>query len=259
MSLVMRNDLALSTPQPAMLTGYGGFGAAMTPQFSVLVAVLVELGAVFAVPSIRGGGEFGKAWHEAGRGRNRQVAIDDFIAAAEWLASSNTISPRLVGAFGGSNGGLLVAAAFTQRPDLFRAVLCIAPLLDMVRYERFDQARKWRLEYGTVDDAEDFDALYRYSPYHRIEEGVNYPATLFVTGDRDDRCNPAHVRKMAARLQSRPVQTKPILVDYSVERGHSPVLPLSVRTAALSRRIAFLAKELGLPMPQGGCNETLRD
>jgi prolyl oligopeptidase len=147
----------------------------------------------------------------------------------------------------------------TQRPDLFRAVLCIAPLLDMVRHERFDQARKWRLEYGTVDDAEDFDALYRYSPYHRIEEGVNYPATLFVTGDSDDRCNPAHVRKMAARLQSRPVQTNSILVDYSAERGHSPVLPLSVRTAALSRRIAFLAHELGLPMPQGGCNETLRD
>jgi prolyl oligopeptidase len=259
MSLVMRNDLALSTPQPAILTGYGGFGAAMTPQFSVLVAVLVELGAVFAVPSIRGGGEFGKAWHEAGRGRNRQVAIDDFIAAAEWLAGWNTTSPRLVGAFGGSNGGLLVAAAMTQRPDMFRAVLCIAPLLDMVRLERFDQARKWRQEYGTVDDAEDFDALYRYSPYHRIEEGVNYPATLFVTGDRDDRCNPAHVRKMAARLQSRPVQTNSILVDYSAERGHSPVLPLSVRTAALSRRIAFLANELGLPMPQGGCNETLRD
>jgi prolyl oligopeptidase len=258
-SLVMRNGLALSTPQPAILTGYGGFGAAMTPQFSVLVAVLVELGAVFAVPSIRGGGEFGKAWHEAGRGRNRQVAIDDFIAAAEWLAGWNTISPRLVGAFGGSNGGLLIAAAVTQRPDLFRAVLCIAPLLDMVRHERFDQARKWRLEYGTVGDAEDFDALYRYSPYHRIEEGVNYPATLFVTGDRDDRCNPAHVRKMAARLQSRPVQTNSILVDYSAERGHSPVLPFSVRTAALSRRIAFLANELGLPMPQGGCNETLRD
>jgi prolyl oligopeptidase len=259
MSLLMRNDLALSTPQSAILTGYGGFGAAITPQFSVLVAVLVELGAVFAVPSIRGGGEFGKAWHEAGRGRNRQVAIDDFIAAAEWLAGWNTISPRLVGAFGGSNGGLLVAAATTQRPDLFRAVLCIAPLLDMVRHERFDQARKWRLEYGTVDDAEDFHALYRYSPYHRIEEDVNYPATLFVTGDRDDRCNPAHVRKMASRLQSRPAQTNPILVDYSAERGHSPVLPLSVRTAALSRRIAFLASELGLPMPQGGCNETLRD
>ncbi|MGD0941453.1 MAG: prolyl oligopeptidase family serine peptidase [Terracidiphilus sp.] len=259
MSLVMRHDLAPSTPQPAILTGYGGFGAAMTPQFSVLVAILVELGAIFALPSIRGGGEFGKAWHEAGRGRHRQVAIDDFIGAAEWLAGWNTTSPRLVGAFGGSNGGLLVAAAMTQRPDLFQAVLCIAPLLDMVRHERFDQARKWRQEYGTVDDAEDFDALYRYSPYHRIQDDVNYPAILFVTGDRDDRCNPAHVRKMAARLQSRPAQTNSILVDYSAERGHVPVLPLSVRIDALFRRVGFLANELRLPISQGGRRETPGD
>lgn len=252
MSMVMRHDLAPATSQPAILTGYGGFGAAMTPQFSVLVAILVELGAIFAVPNIRGGGDFGKAWHEAGRGRHRQVAIDDFIAAAEWLAGWNTPSPRLVGAFGGSNGGLLVAAAMTRRPDLFRAVLCIAPLLDMVRHERFDQARKWRQEYGTVEDAKEFAALYGYSPYHGIQGGVNYPATLFVTGDRDDRCNPAHVRKMAARLQSRPAQTNPILVDYSAERGHAPVLPLSVRTRALARRIAFLAERLGLPIPPGG-------
>jgi prolyl oligopeptidase len=256
MSLVMRHDRTPSTPQPAILTGYGGFGAAMTPQFSVLVAVLIELGAIFAVPSIRGGGEFGKAWHKAGRGRHRQVAIDDFIGATEWLAGWNTLSPRLVGAFGGSNGGLLVAAAMTQRPDLFQAVLCIAPLLDMVRHERFDQARKWRQEYGTVDDAEDFDALYRYSPYHHIEEDVNYPPLLFVTGDRDDRCNPAHVRKMVARLQSRPAQTNSILVDYSAERGHAPVLPLTVRIEALVRRIVFLAKGLGLPIPQGGSYET---
>ena len=259
MSLVMRNDLSLSTSQPAILTGYGGFGAAMTPQFSVLVAILVELGAIFAVPGIRGGGEFGKAWHEAGRGRYRQAAIDDFIAAAEWLAVWNAPQPRLVGAFGGSNGGLLVAAAMTQRPALFRAVLCIAPLLDMVRHEYFDQARKWRQEYGTVEDAEEFASLYGYSPYHRIQEGVNYPATLFITGDRDDRCNPAHVRKMAARLQSRPAQGNPILVDYSDERGHAPVLPFSVRTKALFRRIAFLAEALGLPITPGGCHETLGD
>jgi prolyl oligopeptidase len=259
MSLVMRHDLSLSTSQPVILTGYGGFGAAMTPQFSVLVAVLVELGAIFAMPSIRGGGEFGKAWHEAGSGRYRQVAIDDFIAAAEWLAGWNATQPRLVGAFGGSNGGLLVAAAMTQRPSLFQAVLCIAPLLDMVRHERFDQARKWRQEYGTVEDAEEFASLYGYSPYHRIQDGVNYPATLFVTGDRDDRCNPAHVRKMAARLQSCSAQTNPVVVDYSAERGHSPVLPLSVRKAGLSRRIAFFANELGLAIPQGGRDEMLRD
>lgn len=256
MSLVMRRDLSLSTPQPVVLTGYGGFGAAMTPQFSVLVAILVELGAIFAAPCIRGGCEFGKAWHEAARERHRQVAVDDFIAAAEWVSGWNTVQPRLVGVFGGSNGGLLVAAAMTQRPDLFRAVLCIAPLLDMVRHEHFDQARKWRQEYGTVEDAGDFAALYRYSPYHRVQEDVNYPATLFVTGDRDDRCNPAHVRKMTAHLQSRPRQTNPILVDYSAERGHAPVFPLSVRIEALARRIVFLAEGIGVPIPQGGCHET---
>jgi len=144
----------------------------------------------------------------------------------------------------------------TQRPDLFQAVLCIAPLLDMVRYERFDQARKWMQEYGTVVDADDFYALYGYSPYHHVMENVNYPPTLFVTGDSDDRCNPAHVRKMAAHLQCRPAQTKPILVDYSAERGHSPVLPLSVRVHALSRRIAFFCNELGLPFSPGGNDET---
>jgi prolyl oligopeptidase len=126
----------------------------------------------------------------------------------------------------------------------------------MVRHEHFDQARKWRQEYGTVEDAGDFAALYRYSPYHRIQEGVNYPATLFVTGDRDDRCNPAHVRKMTAHLQSRPMQTNPILVDYSAERGHAPVFPLSVRIEALARRIVFLAEGIGVPIPQGGCHET---
>ena len=134
----------------------------------------------------------------------------------------------------------------TQRPDLFRAVLCMAPLLDMVRYERFNNAERWRTEYGTIEIPEDFHALIAYSPYHRVEENVNYPATLFVTGDRDDRCNPAHVRKMAARLQGRAKQHNPILVDYSAQRGHSPSLPLSYRIDALLRRLAFLCRELGI-------------
>jgi prolyl oligopeptidase len=128
----------------------------------------------------------------------------------------------------------------------------------MVRYESFDQAAKWRREYGTVEDPEDFQALYAYSPYHHVSEDVDYPATLFVTGDKDDRCNPAHVRKMAARLQQRPAQSSPIVVDYSEERGHSPVLPLSVRIPALARRIAFLCRELQIAIPSGGFDETTR-
>jgi|HubBroStandDraft_1064217.scaffolds.fasta_scaffold05365_5 prolyl oligopeptidase len=243
---------ATTAPRPAIMTSYGGFGATMTPQFSVLATILMELGTTLAVPHIRGGGEFGKAWHDAGRARNRQTSFNDFIAAAEWLCSQGTTTPRRLGIFGGSNSGLLVATAMTERPDLFGAVLCIAPLLDMVRYEQFDQAVKWRREFGTVEDLEDFRALYSYSPYHHVDEDVDYPPILFVTGDRDDRCNPAHVRKMAARLQGRSAQRSPVIVDYSQERGHSPVLPLSVRIPALARRIAFLCRELKISVPEGG-------
>jgi prolyl oligopeptidase len=165
-----------------------------------------------------------------------------------------TTSSRL-GIFGGSNSGLLVGAAMTQRPELFGAVLCIAPLLDMVRYEAFDEAARWRQEYGTAEDPEDFQALYAYSPYHHVADCVNYPATMFVTGDNDDRCNPAHVRKMAALLQERPAQSSVVIVDYSAERGHSPVLPLSVRISALPRRIAFLCRELHITLPSEGLDE----
>jgi len=241
---------------PIVMTSYGGFGVSMTPQFSVLVTIMMELGVSFALPHIRGGGELGKEWHDAARGRNRQVAFDDFIAGAEWLVRERLTSPDQLAIFGGSNSGLLVGAAMTQRPDLFRAVLCIAPLLDMVRYEFFDKAVKWREEYGTVDDPEDFAALYACSPYHCITEDVDYPSVLFVSGDEDDRCNPAHVRKMAARLQGRSAQHSAVIVDYSEERGHSPVLPLSVRIDALARRIAFLCHELNLPVDIGGRHET---
>lgn len=138
----------------------------------------------------------------------------------------------------------------TQRPDLFQAVLCIAPILDMVRYEHFGDAAKSRSEFGTVDDSEDFQALYAYSPYHKVADNVNYPATLFVSGDKDTVCDPAHTRKMAARLQGRSVQSNPILVDYSPNRGHTAVLPLSVRIDALTRRIAFLCHQLKIAIPE---------
>ena len=188
----------------------------------------------------------------AARGRNRQVAFDDFICAAEWLCEQGITSPEKLAIFGGSNSGLLVGVAMTQRPDLFRAVLCIAPLLDMLRYQHFDQAHKWQREYGSVSDPEDFHALYSYSPYHRVRDDLTYPSTFFVTGDKDDRCNPAHVRKMAARLQDRSAQNNPIIVDYSSERGHSPVLPFSVRLEALTRRVAFLCRELDVATRSGG-------
>jgi prolyl oligopeptidase len=258
-TIVSHSHTDIKQQGPLIMTSYGGFGVPMTPQFSVLVAIMMELGAIFALPHIRGGGEFGKKWHDAARRRNRQTAFDDFIAAAEWLCSKQITTPARCAIFGGSNSGLLVGAAMTQRPDLFRAAMCIAPLLDMVRYELFDQAAKWTKEYGTVDDPEDFAALHAYSPYHHIAEDIDYPSVLFVSGDKDDRCNPAHVRKMAARLQERCVQRSAVIVDYSEERGHSPVLPLSVRIEALARRIAFLCRELNVAAEFGERHETAND
>lgn len=247
------------TPISAILTAYGGFGVSMSPHFSVLATIMMEFGTTFAIAHVRGGGEFGRQWHEAGSKRNRQQGIDDLIAAAEWLRSSGFAASQQLATFGGSNSGLILAAALTQRPDLFGAALCIAPLLDMVRYEYFDLAARWRAEYGTVEDPDDFRALFSYSPYHRIGVNTNYPPTMFVVGDKDDRCNPAHVRKMAARLQNRANQTSPVIVDYSVERGHVPALPLSVRIEALTRRIAFLTRELNILKSAGGHNEALCD
>jgi prolyl oligopeptidase len=231
---------------PVAMTGYGGFGTSVTPQYSVLVSILLELGGTFVIARIRGGGEFGEAWHDAGRRCMRQNTFDDFIAAAEWLCTEGITTSARLAIFGGSHAGLLVGAVLTQRPELFGAVLCIAPLLDMVRYERFDQAARWRHEYGSADNAEEFRALHAYSPYHHVEDAVDYPSVLFVSGDKDDRCNPAHVRKMATRLQQRDAQTHPILVDYSRDRGHSPALPLSVRIESLARRITFLCRALNI-------------
>lgn len=242
-------------PAPVIMTSYGGFGGSIKPRFSVLVNILLELGATLALPHIRGGSEFGRIWHEAARARNRQAAFDDFIAAAEWLFREGLTTPRQLGIFGGSNSGLLVGVAMTQRPDLFGAVLCIAPLLDMLRYESFDRATQWSQEYGTVTNEEDFQALYGYSPYHHVAEDVDYPATMFVSGDKDDRCNPAHVRKMAAVLQDRTAQVAPIIVDYCEERGHRGAMPLSTRITALARRIAFLCSELGIRIPKGDADE----
>jgi prolyl oligopeptidase len=242
-------------PSPVIMTGYGGFGIAMTPQFSALALIMMEFGVMFVIPHIRGGGEFGVSWHEAGKAANRQVSFDDFLQAAVWLCENDLTSPDKLAIFGGSNSGLLVGAAMTQRPELFRAGLCIAPLLDMLRYEHLDPAMRWRAEYGTVVNENDFRHLYAYSPYHQVKADINYPAALFVCGGKDERCSPAHVRKMAARLVDRESQTNSILVDYSVERGHSPVLPLSVRVEALTRRIAFLCRELNLSFPGGDRNE----
>jgi prolyl oligopeptidase len=250
MSLMSAGNIPQLKHRPTVMTAYGGFGYTITPQFSAFMSVLLRLGFLFALPEIRGGGERGATWHEAARGRRRQVAFDDFISGAEWLCAHDFTTGKKLALFGGSNSGLLVGAAITQRPDLFGAALCIAPLLDMVRYHLFDRARVWSGEYGTSNDPEDFRALLAYSPYHRIRQEVDYPAVLFVTGDQDTRCNPAHARKMAACLMDRPAQKRPILIDHSAERGHSPNMPLSIRIEAIARRIAFLCRELGIKVEE---------
>ena len=235
-----------SGPAPTILTGYGGFGASLTPQFSAFVTFLIEHGCVFASASLRGGAEYGERWHRAGRRRNRQNAIDDFIAAAEWLLEKERASAGQLAIVGGSNAGLLVGAAVTQRPELFNAVLCLGPLLDMLRYHHFDEADRWTEEYGSAEDASDFQALRAYSPYGRVQDRTAYPATMIVSGDADTRCNPMHARKMAARLQSASASGRPVLLDYNQRRGHMPVQPLTKRIEALTDRLAFLCYELGI-------------
>jgi prolyl oligopeptidase len=243
-------DRSLSGPRPVILSGYGGFGATEVPRFSRMAKILVGLGATIAKPCIRGGAEFGEVWHRAAAGRNRQTAIDDFVAAARWLVAQGITDEHHMAIIGASNGGLLAAAAVVQRPELFSAVVCTGPLTDMVRFERFDHAYRWRDEYGTVENAEDFRSLLSYSPYHNVKDTVNYPAMLFVTGDADDLCNPAHVRKMAAALQGRPTQVHPILVDYGLDWGHLPTLSVAERIDALSRKIAFFLDQLSITLPE---------
>lgn len=246
MYLVGRREVLNGTSNPTVMTSYGGYGVSMTPQFSVFVAFLMEHGCLFALPSIRGGSEFGIDWHNGAKRRNRQRAYDDFLAAAEWLIDTGRTAPQRLAIFGGSNSGLLVGAALTQRPYLFRAVVCMVPMLDMLRYHLFDNAHVWKKEFGTVEDPEDFAVLAGYSPYHRVRDGVAYPATMIVSGDADRNCNPMHARKMTARLQAANVSDHPILLDYSKFRGHSPVLPLSQRIDALTDRLAFLCDQLQL-------------
>jgi prolyl oligopeptidase len=245
--LVGRREVLVGGCHPAIMTSYGGYGVSMTPQFSVFVAFLIEKGCLFALPNIRGGSEFGSKWHEAAKRRNRQTAYDDFLSAADWLIQSGRTTASKLAIFGGSNSGLLVGAAMTQRPELFRAVVCMVPMLDMLRYHLFDNAHVWSEEFGTAEDPNDFEALRSYSPYHQVRDGVAYPATMIVSGDADRNCNPLHARKMTARLQAANSSPYPIVLDYSRFRGHSPVLPLSVRIEALTDRMAFLCDQLQVP------------
>ncbi|MFO0945196.1 MAG: prolyl oligopeptidase family serine peptidase [Planctomycetota bacterium] len=253
MFLLGRKDRSSKSPQPTLLTGYGGFNLSITPRFSALAAVWVENGGVYAVPSLRGGGEFGEAWHQAGMRERKQNVFDDFLSAAEWLIRQKITSAEKLAIAGGSNGGLLVGASLTQRPELFRAVVCSYPLLDMVRYHQFLVARFWVPEYGSSEDEQQFKTLLAYSPYHHVKEGVEYPAVLFVTGDADTRVDPLHARKMAALLQAETGSDRPVLLHYDTKAGHSGGKPTSKAIEDLTLELQFLFWQLEVtPASTGG-------
>jgi prolyl oligopeptidase len=246
MFLVHAKGLRRDGARPTVLGGYGGFSISITPQFSVDAIVLAEHGGVAAEANLRGGGEFGEAWHKAGMLGNKQNVFDDFIAASEWLIQNKYTNPSKLAIEGGSNGGLLVGAALTQRPDLYQAVVCWHPLLDMLRYDKFMEAQFWVSEYGSANDPEQFKWLYAYSPYQHVKAGTKYPAVLFMTGDGDTRVAPLHARKMAALLQSSTGSDRPILLRYELKAGHSGGRSVTQDIGDSTDSMSFLFWQLGM-------------
>ena len=246
MFLVHRRELVLDGTNPTVLYGYGGFDASLTPGFSVANLVWMERGGVYAMPNLRGGGEYGKDWHDAGKKERKQNVFDDFIAAAEWLIGEGYTSSARLAISGGSNGGLLVGACLTQRPDLFGAALPAVGVLDMLRFQKFTIGWAWASDYGSSDNAEDFPYLYAYSPLHNLKPGTRYPATLITTGDHDDRVVPAHSFKFAAALQAAQGGDAPVLIRIETRAGHGAGKPTDKVIAEAADRWAFLDRVFSL-------------
>lgn len=246
MFLVHRRGLARTGDHPTLLYGYGGFGISLTPSFSVGLVAWLEMGGVYAQPNLRGGGEYGEAWHQAGTKLNKQKVFDDFIAAAEWLVANGYTNPSKLAISGGSNGGLLVGACLTQRPDLFAAALPAVGVFDMLRFHKFTIGWAWISEYGSPEDPEEFKALYAYSPLHNLKPGTVYPATLMTTADHDDRVVPAHSFKFAAALQAAQGGSQPILIRIDTKAGHGAGKPTTKLIEETADRWAFLVEVLGI-------------
>jgi len=228
MMITYKKGIKLNGKNPTLLYGYGGFNISLMPTFSVANAVWMELGGVYAVPNLRGGGEYGKQWHNAGTKMQKQNVFDDFIAAAEYLVNEKYTSPQYLAIKGGSNGGLLVGATMWQRPDLFKVALPAVGVLDMLRYHTFTAGAGWAYDYGTANDSKEmFQYLKAYSPLHNVKKGVSYPATLITTGDHDDRVVPAHSFKFAAELQAKQTGNNPILIRIETNAGHGAGTPVS--------------------------------
>jgi len=252
MFITYKKGLVLDGQNPTYLYGYGGFSVSITPGFSLGMVVWMERGGIFATPNLRGGGEYGEEWHQAGMKQKKQTVFDDFIAAAEWLiAAKYTSTPRLA-IVGGSNGGLLVGACLTQRPDLFGAAVAEVGVLDMLRFHQFTIGWAWISEFGSANNAEEFQVLHSYSPLHNLHAGTAYPATLITTSDHDDRVVPAHSFKFAAALQAAQGGSKPVLIRVETKAGHGGGKPMAKLIDETADKLAFLERELGVTGADGG-------
>lgn len=249
MFIVHKKGIELDGNNPTILYGYGGFNVSMTPYFSSTMFPWYENGGVYAVANLRGGGEYGNAWHEAGMLDQKQNVFDDFIAAGEWLVENGYTNPSKLGIAGGSNGGLLTGATVVQRPDLFSAAISAVPLLDMVRYQNFLMARYWVPEYGTAENQEQYEFIKEYSPYHNVKRGTKYPAVLFTAGENDTRVHPLHARKMAALMQNATgsdQESEPILLWVDRDAGHGGGKPLDLRIRDVADQRIFMMWQLGM-------------
>jgi prolyl oligopeptidase len=249
MLLAYRRGANLQGDNPLLLNGYGGFGIPLLPRFDPATITWMEMGGVFAVANIRGGGEYGESWHRQGTLTHKQVVFDDFIAAAEWLIANHYTSTARLAIHGRSNGGLLIGACVTQRPDLFGAALAQVGVMDMLRFNRFGQGAGWEGDYGSPQDPQQFQALYAYSPVHNVRSGVRYPATLVITGDHDTRVMPMHSFKFAAALQAAQAGPAPILLAVDVASGHGGGETVSQAVSQDADMFAFLVKNLAMPVP----------
>lgn len=246
MFLTYRKGLKLDGSNPVLLYGYGGFNVPITPGFSVSNAFFIEQGGIYAVVNLRGGSEYGEKWHKAGMLEKKQNVFDDFIGAAEYLITSRYTNPQKIAIRGGSNGGLLVGAAMTQRPELFKVALPAVGVMDMLRFHRFTVGWGWTVEYGNADTASQFPFLYKYSPYHNLRPGVQYPATLITTADHDDRVVPAHSFKFAARLQEYHAGNNPVLIRIETNAGHGAGKPTSKLIDEAADVWSFVFQNLGM-------------
>jgi prolyl oligopeptidase len=250
MFVVNKKGIEKNGKNPTLLTGYGGFNISLKPTFNRSMYLWMEHGGIYAVANLRGGSEFGEDWHRAGMLEKKQNVFDDFIAAGEYLIAQKYTDKDHLAIQGGSNGGLLMGAMITQRPDLFRAVVCAVPLLDMLRYQNFQIAKLWIPEYGSAEDAKQFDWLYAYSPYHHVKPGQEYPAILFMTGDTDTRVDPMHAKKMAALMQAEAKngasQQKPILLRIETKAGHGQGKPVTKQIEENTDMYSFLFWQLGI-------------